>query len=86
VRGGTGSHPKIRTFARVRGGFAVVLLICPDKRPTLPLRALAQVPAFVSAAIQADGPDETAIEALLALAPSPADNRRRLSAGGSSAV
>jgi hypothetical protein len=50
------------------------------------LRALAQVPAFVSAAIQADGPDETAIEALLALAPSPADNRRRLSAGGSSAV
>jgi hypothetical protein len=50
------------------------------------MRALAQEPAFVSAAIQADRPDQTAIEALLALAPSPADNRRRLSAAGSSAV
>jgi hypothetical protein len=36
VRGRIGSHPKMRTFARVRGGFAVVLLICPDEPPTLP--------------------------------------------------
>ena len=41
---------------------------------------------FALKALRIDLADETAIEALLALAPSPADKGRRLSAAGSSAV